>query len=83
MRLESVRNRISRNLGLIRDLNLILDVNLRGFDKPASEQYPLREILSEAIQLGVAVVPGDDSHGVESIGRNWGSRNRSPSGTWR
>ena len=71
LRLESVRSRVSRNLGRIRDLNLVLDVNLRGFDKPAAEQYPLREILSEAIQLGVAVVPGDDSHGVESVGRNW------------
>ena len=69
--LDSVRSRVSRNLGLIRDLDLVLDVNLRGFDKPAAEQYPIREILDEAIQLGVAVVPGDDSHGVDSIDRNW------------
>jgi histidinol-phosphatase (PHP family) len=71
LRLDSIRTRVSRNLRLVRDLGLIIDVNFRGFDKPTAEQYPQREILAEAIELGVAVVPGDDSHGVSSVGKHW------------
>ena len=69
--LPAVRERAFRNLKLVRELDLILDVNLRGFDRAASEQYPTRDLLGEAIRLGVRVVPGDDSHGVSSVGRNW------------
>jgi len=62
--------RIERNLGFIADKNLILDFNLRGFDK-TSEQYPSMPVLKTALALGIAVVPGDDSHGVNSVGRNY------------
>ena len=62
--------RIERNLGFIADKNLILDFNLRGFDKTA-EQYPSTPVLKTALALGIAVVPGDDSHGVNSVGRNY------------
>jgi histidinol-phosphatase (PHP family) len=65
-----VQKRISRNLDLIAELGLILDFNLRGFDK-AVEQYPCTAILEQAIARGIAVVPGDDSHGVNSVGRNY------------
>ena len=62
--------RIERNLGFIADKNLILDFNLRGFDKTA-EQYPSTPVLKTALALGIAIVPGDDSHGVNSVGRNY------------
>ena len=65
-----VQRRITRNLQLIADLGLIMDFNLRGFDKSA-EQYPSLPVLQQALKLGVTVVPGDDSHGVASVGRNW------------
>lgn len=62
--------RVERNLELIAKQSLILDFNLRGFDK-AIEQYPCMPVLKKAISLGISIVPGDDSHGVSSVGRNY------------
>lgn len=65
-----VVKRIERNLDFIADNKLIMDFNLRGFDK-GLEQYPSLSILKKAITKGIAIVPGDDSHGVKSVGRNY------------
>jgi histidinol-phosphatase (PHP family) len=67
---EKIWQRIRRNLEFIASKNLIVDFNLRGFDK-ASEQYPSMPVLKEALAMGIAIVPGDDSHGVASVGRNY------------
>ena len=63
-----VQKRIKRNLKLIKNLDLIIDFNLRALHAGASEPYPSRSILLQALDLGIAVVPGDDSHGVETVG---------------
>ena len=65
-----VWERIERNLDFISECGLILDFNLRGFDK-ATEQYPSMPVLEAAFELDIDVVPGDDSHGVSSVGRNY------------
>lgn len=70
LELPAVWSRIERNLGYIAEQGFILDFNLRGFDK-AIEQYPSVPVLKLALQLGIAVVPGDDSHGISSVGRNY------------
>ena len=70
LEIPEVRIRWVRNLALIKSLDLILDFNMRGFDKTA-EQYPSMPILKEALRIGITVVPGDDSHGVSSVGRNY------------
>jgi len=62
--------RIKRNLALIKELDLIMDFNLRSLLKGADEPYISRVILQMARDLGIAVVPGDDSHGVGNIGTN-------------
>ena len=71
-RLESpeIWSKIERNLAYIAQEGLILDFNLRGFDKSV-EQYPSMAVLKKAISLGISIVPGDDSHGVDSVGRNY------------
>lgn len=61
---------ICRNLERIRELDLILDLNVRAFEKGASEAYVSEPILQHAHKLGIAAVPGDDSHGVAGVGRN-------------
>jgi len=71
LRGPAVQHRIRRNLAAIKELGLILDLNLAGFDKEAGEQYPSRDILIHAIELGIAIVPGDDSHGVQTVGRHF------------
>jgi histidinol-phosphatase (PHP family) len=68
-RLE-ISERIERNLLLIRDLGLIMDFNLRSLLKGAEEPYISHAILKRAHELGIAVVPGDDSHGVTSVAAN-------------
>jgi histidinol-phosphatase (PHP family) len=62
--------KVERNLDFIAENNLIMDFNLRGFDK-GLEQYPSLSILKKAMARGIAVVPGDDSHGINSVGRNY------------
>ena len=62
--------RIKRNLQLIADLDLIMDFNLRSLLKGADEPYISRVILEMALKLGISVIPGDDSHGLSSVGAN-------------
>lgn len=60
--------RIKRNLTLIKNLDLIMDFNLRSMAKGANEPYISNSILKMAYDLEIAVVPGDDSHGLNSVG---------------
>jgi len=62
--------RIKRNLQLIAELDLIMDFNLRSLLKGADEPYISRRVLEMALQMGITVVPGDDSHGLSSVGAN-------------
>jgi len=66
----SIRDRALRNLERIRELGLILDLNVRAFAKGSPEPYPAAPWLKAAIDAGIAIVPGDDSHGVASVGRH-------------
>lgn len=60
--------RIERNLTLVKALNLILDFNLRPLSRGEAEPYLSAPILHKARDMGIDIVPGDDSHGVASIG---------------
>lgn len=64
----AIWKRIVRNLKLIKDLDLILDFNLRALGKGDDEPYISNSILKMAHQLEIAVIPGDDSHGLTSVG---------------
>ncbi len=67
---KDIWNRITRNLELIKKLDLIMDFNLRALYKGADEPYITADILKKAKDLKITVVPGDDSHGVKDIGIN-------------
>ena len=60
--------RIIRNLELIKNLDLILDYNARALLKGANEPYISEPILLKALEMGISVVPGDDSHSIDSVG---------------
>ncbi len=64
----AIMDRIKRNLALISELDLIMDFNLRSLLKGADEPYISRVILEMALQKGISIVPGDDSHGLSSVG---------------
>lgn len=65
---KEIRKRLVRNLDFIEKHKLILDYNLRSLLKGASEPYVSKFILDLALEREIAVVPGDDSHGISSIG---------------
>lgn len=57
-----------RNLELIKELDLILDFNLRALLKGAPEPYISEPILEMVREYDINVVPGDDSHGISTVG---------------
>ncbi len=65
-----IQQRIHRNLDSIKSFGLILDFNLRALAKGATKPYISRNILLRALNMGIPVVPGDDSHGTDSVGLN-------------
>ena len=64
----AIWEKIVRNLKLIKQLNLILDFNLRPLTRGEDEPYLSAPILKKAAELGIDIVPGDDSHGLDTIG---------------
>ena len=67
--LPAVRDRALRNLDRIEELGLILDLNVRALGKGAPEPYISEPLMAHAIAAGIAMTTGDDSHGVDSIGK--------------
>lgn len=67
-RVPAIRDRVLRNLRRIKELDLILDLNVRALVKGASEPYISKPWLEFAIANNIAVSPGDDSHGVANVG---------------
>jgi histidinol-phosphatase (PHP family) len=70
LRVGQIKDRIWRNLEKAKEMDSILDLNLKAFEKGASEPYVSRSILEMASEIGVKCVPGDDSHGVATVGRH-------------
>jgi histidinol-phosphatase (PHP family) len=70
LEMPEISKRIHRNLSLIRAKQMILDFNLRSLLKGADEPYVSTGILNVAKSMGIAVVPGDDSHSIDTVGAN-------------
>lgn len=66
----SIAEKVERNLQLIKELDLIMDFNLRSLLKGAAEPYITNHILNRALELDIAIAPGDDSHGISNVGLN-------------
>ena len=66
----AVRDRALRNLDRIKELGLILDLNVRALSKGAVEPYISAPLMDYAITEGISISPGDDSHGVASVAAN-------------
>jgi len=67
---SEISQRIYRNLSLIRSKQLIMDFNLRSLLKGADEPYVSESILKVAQSMGISIVPGDDSHSIDTVGAN-------------
>lgn len=66
----AIRERAIRNLDRIGQIGAILDLNVRAMSKGADEPYLAAPWLSYAIDNGLKIAPGDDSHGVTSVAAN-------------
>ena len=66
----SIRERALRNLDRIGEIGAILDLNVRAMSKGADEPYLSAPWLRYAIENGLEIAPGDDSHGVMSVAAN-------------
>ncbi|MBW2655565.1 MAG: histidinol-phosphatase [Deltaproteobacteria bacterium] len=63
-----IKQKIMRNLTLIKSLNLVMDFNLRPLARGEEEPYITSSILKNVKKMGIRVVPGDDSHSVNEAG---------------
>jgi histidinol-phosphatase (PHP family) len=63
-----IDQKIKRNLALIKSLNLVLDFNLRPLARGEKEPYITPSILKTVKEMGIRIVPGDDSHSVNEAG---------------
>ncbi len=65
-----IAQKIDRNLDLIKDLNLVMDLNLRPLARGEAEPYPAKSILEKIRSRQIPMVPGDDSHGIFQAGKH-------------
>ena len=72
LRQTDIVEKIDRNLAAVKELGLILDLNMRALSKGASEPYPSRSVLEKALEMEIPIVPGDDSHGAATVGKHIG-----------
>ena len=70
--LPEINQKITRNLTLIKSLDLVMDFNLRPLARGEKEPYITDSILKTVKKMGIRVVPGDDSHSVSEAGRHVG-----------
>ena len=64
-----IRDRALRNLKRIKELGLVLDLNVRSYTKEAKEPYLSEPWLRIAIREEMKIALGDDSHGVINVGQ--------------
>ncbi len=68
LKTQAVLSRIKRNLQYIAQQGMILDYNVAALRKGMAEPYLALPLLKMALKMGIAVVPGDDSHGPKQVG---------------
>ncbi len=65
---QDIRVLASKALKTIKKSNMVLEINSAGFRKPIKEQYPSRELLEEAFDLGIDITLSSDAHSVAQVG---------------
>jgi len=65
----AIRDAAIGALEAVRDTGGILDLNTAGYRKGLPTPYPAPWLLNLAIEMGVPLCFGDDSHSVEDVGR--------------
>jgi len=55
-------------LEAIQQANMVLEINPAGLRKPIGEQYPSRNLLIMAKEMGIDITFGSDAHAIEQVG---------------
>ena len=58
-------------LKIIKEANVVIELNTSGLDRPCREFFPSREILSMACKLGIPVTLGSDAHQPTQVARHF------------
>ncbi len=60
-------------LKIMKEANVVLELNTSGLDHPCKEFYPNKEALALACKLGIPVTLGSDSHHPSQVSRHFES----------
>jgi len=58
-------------LKILKEANMVMELNTSGIDRPCGEFFPSREILSLACKLGVPITLGSDAHQPDQVARHF------------
>jgi histidinol-phosphatase (PHP family) len=59
---ERVNEEIHKTLNLIKEKNLVIEINTGGLRKEVEEQYPESSLIREIQRLNIPVLLGSDAH---------------------
>ncbi len=68
---EEYVNAVDNCLDLIREKEIAIELNTKGFDKPIGKQYPSEWILKKSFDKGIDISVGGDSHNIDQILRHY------------
>lgn len=61
---------INKLLVIIKEKNIVVEINTNGYNKPVSEFYPSDYILEKIIEMDIPVIFGSDAHNPGRVGEN-------------
>jgi len=64
---EIISNEISHLLDVIKNKDVIVEINTGGLRKPCKEQYPNKEIIKQMYNLDIPVLLGSDAHNPKHL----------------
>ncbi len=58
-------------LKVLREADIVMELNTSGIDRPCGEFFPSRKILEMASRIGIPITLGSDAHSPEQVGRHF------------
>ncbi len=55
-------------LHTIKQSQMVIEINTAGYRKPIKEQYPSKQLLQMAYEIGIPITFSSDAHSVEQVG---------------
>ncbi len=66
---DNLFDRLREILKLIKDNELVIEINTSGWDKPIKEQYPSEKIIDAIYEYEIEITMGSDAHQPSEVGR--------------